>query len=310
MQVDLSAVRSYLMSLQDEICGALEQVDGAARFQRNELPGERGGMARPRVLQGGPVIEKSAVNFSHTAGESLPSAATERRPELAGREFEAASLSLIVHPRNPHAPTTHMNLRLFLATATGKEPVWWFGGGFDLTPYYGYQEDSIHWHREAREACAPFGEDLYPRLKKNCDEYFFLAHRQEARGIGGLFFDDFQQGGFDHSFGLLKSVGDHFLPAYRTILERRKDHSFSEAERNFQLYRRGRYAEFNLLYDRGTRFGLQASGRTESILASLPPVVHWNYEHERQLKEGSREQRLVEDFLLPRDWLAEESRHS
>jgi coproporphyrinogen III oxidase len=241
------------------------------------------------------------VNFSHTRGAQLPAAATARHPELTGGAFEAVSLSLIVHPRNPYAPTTHANLRLFSAEAPGGASAWWFGGGFDLTPYYGFEEDAVHWHTVARDACAPFGQACYPTLKKACDDYFVLPHRSEARGIGGLFFDDWCEGGFDASFALQRSVGDAFLPAYMPILERRKDTPHGERERDFQLYRRGRYVEFNLAFDRGTRFGLLAGARTESILASLPPEVRWRYDW--QPEPGSPEAALYERFLPPRDWL-------
>jgi coproporphyrinogen III oxidase len=254
------------------------------------------------VLTGGPHIEQAAVNFSHTAGAALPAAASVRHPELAGAAYEAVSVSLIVHPRNPYAPTSHCNVRCFAASPAEGEPVWWFGGGFDLTPYYGFQEDAIHWHRTARDLCAPHGASVHARLKEACDAYFVLPHRGEARGIGGLFFDDWSEGGFDASFALLRSVGDGYLDAYLPILERRKSTPFGERERDFQLYRRGRYVEFNLAYDRGTRFGLQAGGRIESILASLPPVVHWRYDW--QPEPGTPEAALYTDFLPPRDWLA------
>jgi coproporphyrinogen III oxidase len=300
--VDFSAAKHYLMGFQDSICAYLEAQDGEALFDRRELPRERGGLARPRVLTGGPHIEHAAVNFSHSAGPSLPPTATERRPELAGRGYQATSTSLIVHPRNPYAPTCHANLRLFLAEREGADPVWWFGGGFDLTPYYGFDEDARHWHAQARAACEPFGPELHARLKRWCDEYFYLPHRDEARGIGGLFFDDFDEGGFDRAFGLLRSIGDHFLSAYGPILEARKTAPFGERERAFQLYRRGRYVEFNLAYDRGTRYGLQAGARAESILASLPPVVHWRYDY--QPEPGSPEARLTDHFLVARDWLS------
>lgn len=302
---EVAPVRRFLMSLQDEICSALAAEDGTASFRGDELVGERGGLARPRVLSGGSVLEQAAVNFSHTAGERLPAAATARRPELEGSSFEAVSVSLIVHPINPYVPTTHANFRFFIAGEGGEAPVWWFGGGFDLTPYYGFEEDAVHWHRTAREACEPFGEDLYGRLKQRCDEYFFLHHRKEPRGIGGLFFDDFDQPDFATCFSFLRSAGEHFLPAYLPIVQRRREHPYGERERDFQLYRRGRYVEFNLLYDRGTRFGLQASGRVESILASLPPLVRWRYDWRPE--PGSPEEALYRDFLVPKDWLADPS---
>jgi coproporphyrinogen III oxidase len=302
-QPSIEPARAYLVSLQDTICEALERIDGKARFVRQELPGERGGLARPRCLEDGKVLEQAAVNFSHTCGESLPAAATARHPELTGGSFEAVSLSLITHPLNPLAPTSHMNLRLFLATAPAGNQVWWFGGGYDLTPYRGFEEDAVHWHRTARRACEPFGAEVYPRLKKWCDDYFFLKHRSEPRGIGGLFFDDWTEGGFASCLTFWKSVGDSYLPAYLPILDRRKDLPFTRKQREFQLYRRGRYVEFNLVQDRGTLFGLQAGGRVESILASLPPVVHWRYDYSPE--PGSEEAQLYEIFLVPRDWAAE-----
>jgi len=296
----VQSVRDYLLDLQNRICRGLEEVDGSGRFEGQDLEGERGGLACPRVLSDGEVIEKAAVNFSHTAGEKLPDAATERLPQLAGASFEAVSVSLIVHPKNPYAPTTHANVRLFFARGEDAPPVWWFGGGFDLTPFYGFEEDAIHWHHTAREACLPFGQETYPRYKTWCDEYFHLHHRGESRGVGGLFFDDLNEPDFASCFAFQRSVGDHFLPAYLPILERRKGTPYGQRERDFQLYRRGRYVEFNLLYDRGTRFGLQASGRVESILASLPPLVRWPYDY--QPEAGTPEAELAK-FLLPRDWL-------
>jgi len=297
---DVDAVKSYLLSLQETITSALEEEEGAVRFSEQRFEAG-GGLVRPRVLSGGPVLEKAAVNFSHTVGKSLPAAATTIRPELAGSRFEAASVSLIVHPRNPYAPTTHANFRFFDADRPNGERAWWFGGGFDLTPYYGFEEDAVHWHRTAKAACDPFGEDVYARCKKACDEYFFLAHRNEPRGIGGVFFDDLTEGGFGRSFDFLRSVADSFLPAYRPILARRKNLAWGERERDFQLYRRGRYVEFNLVYDRGTRFGLQSGGRVESILASLPPLAAWRYDWKPL--PGSEEARLYDVFLKPRDWL-------
>jgi coproporphyrinogen III oxidase len=297
----IAPVRAWLLDLQDRLTAGLEAHEAQARFQERRLEGERGGLARPRVLEGGEVLERAAVHFSHTLGEALPSAATARRPELAGRSFEAVSVSLITHPRNPRAPTSHMNVRMFLATREGQDPVWWFGGGFDLTPYYGYEEDARHWHQVARAACQAFGPDVHPRLKQRCDEYFHLRHRDEPRGIGGLFFDDWREGGFEQSFGLTRSVAEHYLPAYLPILERRKGEPHGERERQFQLYRRGRYVEFNLVYDRGTLFGLQAGGRAESILSSMPPLVSWRYDWTPE--PGTEEARLYADFLRPRDWL-------
>jgi coproporphyrinogen III oxidase len=299
-QVDIPAVKSYLLDLQDRICAALEAEDGVAQFREESWERPEGGGGRSRVMTEGAVLEQAGVGFSHVHGPGLPPSATVQRPELAGRSFEALGVSLVFHPRNPYIPTTHMNVRVFVAEKPGEEPVWWFGGGFDLTPYYGFEEDAVHWHRTARAACEPFGADVYPRYKHWCDEYFFLKHRGEPRGIGGIFFDDLNEGGFERCFGLLRSVGDHFLPAYVPILQRRRDTSHGERERDFQLYRRGRYVEFNLVWDRGTLFGLQSGGRTESILMSLPPLVRWRYGW--QPEPGSPEARLYEEFLRPRDW--------
>ena len=298
-------IHDYLSGLQDRICRSLEEEDGEALFLEEELVRPGGGVSRPRVLSDGPVIERAAVNFTHTEGANMPPAATERRPELAGRRYEAVSISLIVHPRNPYAPTCHANFRSFVAAAPDaeSEAVWWFGGGFDLTPYYGFEEDARHWHQTARAACEGFGEGWYEQFKANCDEYFRLPHRDEPRGIGGVFFDDLDRGGFEHSFGFLQAIGDAFLPAYRPLLARRKATPYGERERDFQLYRRGRYVEFNLLYDRGTRFGLQAGARAESVLASLPPLVAWRYDYTPE--PGSPEARLYSDFLKPRDWANE-----
>ncbi|MEM6795551.1 MAG: oxygen-dependent coproporphyrinogen oxidase [Acidobacteriota bacterium] len=298
-------VREHLMALQDRICGALEEREGSS-FRKDVLP--RGqGLSRPRVLEG-EVLERSGVNFTHTVGAALPAAATERRPELAGRSFEAASLSLIVHPKNPYAPTTHANWRYFEAHSLDEpdsQPVWWFGGGFDLTPIYGFEEDAVHWHRTAREACRPFGEDLYGEFKEACDRYFYLAHRQEPRGIGGVFFDDYARGDFETCFELMRSMSEAFLPAYLPILDRRRGAPWGERERDFQLYRRGRYVEFNLIFDRGTRFGLETGGRAESILVSMPPLVRWTYDWRPEPE--SAEERLTRDFLIPRDWLGEDA---
>lgn len=298
---DIPAVRAHLEELQTRICASLEGEDGAARFDGPTLEDERGGLSKPRVLEGGAVIERAGVNLSHSIGDALPPAATERRPELAGRGFQAVSLSLIVHPRNPRAPTTHMNVRAFAAEKAGAEPVWWFGGGFDLTPYYGYEEDCRHWHATARDACGVLGPDAYPRFKAWCDEYFHLAHRGEPRGIGGVFYDDLCEEGWESCFALHRAVGDAFLDAYIPILRRRVDEPFGERERSWQLLRRGRYVEFNLLYDRGTRYGLQSGRRVESVLASMPPLVRW--EHDHRPEPGSEEARLLEAFLVPRDWV-------
>ena len=298
---DAGGVHDYLAGLQDRICDALEREEGRVLFQRVELPAAGGGITRPRVTEGGRVFEKAAVNFTHAHGPALAPAASERRPHLAGAPFEAVSLSLIVHPLNPYVPTTHMNLRCFVATPAEGEAAWWFGGGFDLTPTYGFEEDARDWHRVAREACAPLGDEAYPRFKRWCDEYFFLPHRGEARGIGGLFFDDLAEGDFETSFRFVRSVGDHFLPAYLPLVARRRGMAYGERERQFQLLRRGRYVEFNLVYDRGTRYGLQSGRRIESVLASMPPLVRWEYEH--RPAPGTPEAELVQRFLTPRDWV-------
>jgi coproporphyrinogen III oxidase len=300
---DLPAVKSYLLDLQDRICAAIEAEDGSGRFCEEVWERPEGGGGRSRVLSEGAVFEQAGVGFSHVHGPGLPPSATAQRPELAGRSFEALGVSLVFHPHNPYVPTTHMNVRFFLAEKPGAEPVWWFGGGFDLTPYYGFEEDAVHWHRTARAACAPFGAEVYPRFKTWCDEYFYLKHRGEPRGIGGIFFDDLNEWGFERSFAFLRSVGDHFLPAYLPILRGRRETPYSERERDFQLYRRGRYVEFNLVWDRGTLFGLQSGGRTESILMSLPPLVRWRYNWHPE--PGSPEARLYEEFLRPRDWAEE-----
>jgi len=301
-QPDLEAVRRYLLELQDHIATAVEQADGAARFREDVWQRDQGGGGRSRVFTDGAVFEQAGINFSHVSGSALPPSATAQRPELAGRAFQALGVSVVLHPLNPYVPTTHANVRFFLAEKPDAEPVWWFGGGFDLTPYYGFVADAQHWHQTARAACAPFGAARYPQYKRWCDEYFFIAHRNEPRGIGGLFFDDLNEGGFNADFEFMRSVGDHFLPAYLPILDRRRHTVFGARERDFQLYRRGRYVEFNLVYDRGTLFGLQSGGRTESILMSLPPLVKWRYDW--QPAPGTPEAALYEDFLRPRDWLA------
>ena len=299
MPTDLDAVRTYLLQLQDSICAALEREDGSGHFQEDPWTRPEGGGGRSRVMSAGAVFEKAGVGFSHVTGTSLPASATATRPELAGKSFQALGVSLVLHPLNPYVPTVHLNVRFFI-TGEGADAVWWFGGGFDLTPYYGFTADCIHWHRTARAACEPFGADLHPRFKKWCDDYFFLKHRQEARGIGGLFFDDFNALGFTRSFALMRSIGDAFLPAYLPIVQRRKATPYSQRERDFQLYRRGRYVEFNLVWDRGTHFGLQSGGRTESILMSLPPLVAWHYNWQPTL--GTPEAQLMAEFLKPRDW--------
>lgn len=298
----IEAVKSYLMDLQDRICAALAEVDGGAFREDTWLRAEGGG-GRSRVLENSAVIEKGGVNFSHVMGEKMPASATAHRPELAGRSFQAMGVSLVIHPRNPFVPTSHANVRFFIAEAEGQEPVWWFGGGFDLTPYYGNDSDCQHWHETAAMACQPFGEDIYPRLKQWCDEYFYIKHRQEPRGVGGLFFDDWQRGGFDSAFAFMRSIGDAYVPAYLPILKRRKDQPYGEREREFQLIRRGRYVEFNLVYDRGTLFGLQTGGRTESILMSLPSAVSWRYDW--QPEPGSAEAALYSRYLKRRPWWPE-----
>lgn len=298
--VNIQAVKDYLLDLQDRICGELAALDGC-EFLEDDWTREGGGGGRTRVLENGNVIEKGGVNFSHVYGDKLPPSATAARPELAGRSFEAMGVSLVIHPKNPYAPTSHANVRLFVAEKEGAEPVWWFGGGYDLTPYYGFEEDVVHWHQTAKSACEPFGNDIYPRFKKWCDEYFYLKHRNEARGVGGLFFDDFSEGGFDNAFGFMQAVGNSYLNAYLPILKKRKDIDYGERERDFQLYRRGRYVEFNLVFDRGTLFGLQSGGRTESILMSLPSEVRWRYNWHPE--PGTPEEKLYTDFLPHKEWI-------
>jgi coproporphyrinogen III oxidase len=293
-------VKAFLLDLQARIVGALEQVDGK-QFSHDAWERPEGGGGISRIVENGNVLERGGVGFSHVMGKSLPPSAAANRPDIAGRQWEAMGVSLVLHPRNPYAPTSHMNVRFFTATEEGKEPVWWFGGGMDLTPYYGFEEDAQHFHRTCRDAVAPFGADLYPRFKKWCDEYFYLKHRREARGVGGIFFDDFNELGFDRSFAMQQSVGNHFVDAYVPILTRRMDLPYGERERDFQAYRRGRYVEFNLVFDRGTLFGLQSGGRTESILMSMPPVVTWRYNWSPEA--GTPESKLYTDFLPPRDWI-------
>ena len=297
--MDLAAVRHFLIGLQENIVATLEGIDGRA-FVRDEWTRPEGGGGVSRLLEEGAVFERAGVNFSHVHGSGLPPSASAARPELAGRSFQATGVSLVLHPRNPHTPTVHMNVRFFVAEKEDEAPVWWFGGGMDLTPYYGYAEDAAHFHRTCRDALASFGADRYARYKKWCDEYFYLRHRREPRGIGGIFFDDLNEG-FEQCFALMRSVGEHFLPAYLPILERRRDMPYGEPERAFQAYRRGRYVEFNLVYDRGTLFGLQSGGRTESILMSLPPQAAWRYDWRPE--PGSREEALYRDFLVAKDWL-------
>jgi coproporphyrinogen III oxidase len=298
---DIQAVKEFLMGLQDSICSGIEQLDGQQTFFEDDWDRLQGGGGRTRVLTGGAVFEQAGVNFSHVYGTQLPPSATASRPELAGRGFEAMGVSLVIHPNNPYVPTSHANVRFFIAEKEGEDPIWWFGGGYDLTPYYGFEEDCKGWHETAKKACDPFGEDIYLRFKKWCDEYFYLKHRDEPRGVGGLFFDDYSEPDFDQAFSFMQSVGNSYLEAYAPIVERRKDTPYGDRERDFQLYRRGRYVEFNLVYDRGTLFGLQTGGRTESILMSLPPLVKWRYNWSPE--SGSDEARLYEEFLKPRDWV-------
>lgn len=298
--VDLAAVKNYLLDLQDRIVKRLEAIDGGV-FRADAWQRPEGGGGVSRVIEDGRVFERAGVNFSHVMGKTLPPAATAARPELAGRPWDAVGVSLVLHPRNPHVPTVHMNVRFFIAAAPAAEPAWWFGGGMDLTPYYGYVEDAIHFHRTCRDALAPFGADCHARYKAWCDEYFYLKHRQEPRGIGGIFFDDLNAPDFATCFSLQQSVGNHFLDAYVPILERRKELPYGERERDWQAYRRGRYVEFNLVWDRGTLFGLQSGGRTESILMSLPPIVKWRYDW--QPARGSAEAALASDFLIRKNWL-------
>lgn len=300
-KIDL--VKQYLTNLQDDICQTLENTDTTAKFIVDPWNSASVINGNTRIITNGAVIEHGAVNFSHVKGNKLPSAATAKYPELAGADFEAMGVSVIIHPNNPYVPTTHANVRFFIAEPKNKPTIWWFGGGYDLTPYYAFEEDCIHWHSVARDACLPFGNDVYPRFKKWCDQYFYLPHRQEARGIGGLFFDDLNRWSFDKSFSFMQSIGNSFMRGYIPIVQKRKETVFGERERDFQLYRRGRYVEFNLIHDRGTLFGLQANGRTESILASMPPLVKWRYNW--QPGPNSPEEKLYTGFLKPREWLLE-----
>ncbi len=297
---DPESVKRYLLSLQDRICEAMEKEDPKLSLREDSWKRTEGGGGRSRVLTGA-IIEKGGVNFSDVWGNKLPPSATANRPELIGCEYRAMGVSLVIHPLNPFIPTTHANVRFFFAEKEGAEPIWWFGGGFDLTPYYGFEEDGTHWHQTAKKACDPFGPDRYAAYKQWCDDYFVLSHRNEQRGIGGLFFDDLSEENFDYSFRLMKSVGDHFLPAYLPIVQRRKQELWTDEQREFQLYRRGRYVEFNLLWDRGTKFGIQTGGRTESILMSLPPLARWEYDWKPTI--GTREEELYTKYLQPRDWL-------
>ncbi|ARR50599.1 oxygen-dependent coproporphyrinogen oxidase [Photobacterium damselae subsp. damselae] len=299
--IDKDAVKTFLLQLQDQICRALEQQDGVAQFEQDDWQREQGGGGRTRVLRHGQVFEQAGVNFSHVFGVEMPASATAHRPELAGRRFEAMGVSLVIHPHNPYVPTSHANVRFFIAEKEGEAPVWWFGGGFDLTPFYPFAEDCLHWHQVAHQLCQPFGDAVYSQHKAWCDRYFFLPHRNETRGIGGLFFDDLNQWEFDKCFAYIQAVGQGYLEAYLPIVEKRKSHCFGERERQFQLYRRGRYVEFNLVYDRGTLFGLQSGGRTESILMSMPPLARWEYDY--QVEPNSAEAELYQYYLKPQNWI-------
>lgn len=300
MTINSAVVKDYFIDLQERIVSSLSALDGKL-FLRDSWERPEGGGGISRVIEEGDIFERGGVNFSHVYGSRLPPSASASRPELAGRGFEAMGVSLVLHPRNPYVPTVHMNVRFFKATKEGAEDVWWFGGGMDLTPYYGFEEDAIHFHQQCKNALTPFGEDYHARYKKWCDEYFFLKHRQEPRGIGGIFFDDFNELPFEGSFALVKNIGDHFLTAYSPIVEKRNGQTYGERERDFQAYRRGRYVEFNLVFDRGTLFGLQSGGRTESILMSLPPIVKWRYDWLPDA--GSEEEQLYKKFLTAKDWV-------
>ena len=298
----IEQVKKYLVQLQESICSDLESLDGRAIFEIDRWTKEDGsGSGITSVICDGNVFEKGGVNFSIVQGNKMPKSASALRPELEGRKYTALGVSLVMHPENPYIPTVHANVRFFVAEESGKEPIWWFGGGFDLTPFYGFDEDAVHWHTTAKKACLPFGEKVYSKYKKWCDDYFYLEHRDEQRGIGGLFFDDLNEGGFDRCFEFMKSVGNHFTDAYLPIVIKRKDTPYGEKERNFQLYRRGRYVEFNLIYDRGTLFGLQSGGRTESILMSMPPEVKWSYQF--QVEKDSEEGKLYNHYLKPKEWI-------
>ncbi len=300
-EVNIEVVKEYLLKLQDTICDTLSEEDGKQTFIEDAWEREQGGGGRTRVLTNGAVFEQAGVNFSHVYGNKLPASATAARPELEGRDFQAVGVSLVIHPHNPHIPTSHANVRFFIAEKENAEPVWWFGGGFDLTPYYPVKEDVVHWHKTAKAACDPFGDTVYDKYKKWCDDYFYLKHRDETRGVGGLFFDDLNEWGFEKSFEFMRSVGNSYVSAYRPIVNKNKIKAYNDAERDFQLYRRGRYVEYNLVYDRGTLFGLQTGGRTESILMSLPPLVKWKYNWQPQA--GSKEADLYDNYLKPQKWL-------
>ena len=297
----IDLVKKYLIELQQSICSEVELIEGGAQFvQDSWTRDDMRGSGLTNILSNGNIFEKGGINYSIITGDKMPKSATALRPELEGRKYTALGVSLVLHPENPFIPTAHANVRFFIAEEQGKNPIWWFGGGFDLTPYYGFDEDAVHWHQTAKKACMPFGEDVYPKYKKWCDDYFYLGHRDEQRGIGGLFFDDFNSGSFDECFDFMKSVGNHFSEAYLPIVRKRMSTPYTGNEKNFQLYRRGRYVEFNLIHDRGTLFGLQSGGRTESILMSLPPTVKWSYQF--KAKPDSQEEKLTSYFLKPRDW--------
>lgn len=301
--IEIGPVKDFLLGLQDRICKAIEDEDSHGKFKEDKWERPEGGGGRTRVLSDGEIFEQAGVAFSHVKGNELPPAATAKRPELAGRQFQALGVSLVIHPKNPFVPTSHMNVRFFSSQKQGAEPVWWFGGGYDLTPYYGFEEDAIHWHKTAQTVCQEFGKDVYPRFKKWCDDYFYIRHRDEQRGIGGIFFDDLNEWGFSRTFEFMQRVGNSYLDAYLPLVQRRKISPYTNDNRDFQLYRRGRYVEFNLVYDRGTIFGLQSGGRTESILMSLPPNVRWQYNW--QPEPGSEEAVLYEKYLKPREWVKE-----
>jgi coproporphyrinogen III oxidase len=299
----IDLVKKYLIELQQSVCSEVELIEDGATFDQDRWTRhDKRGSGLTNILSNGNVFEKGGVNYSIISGDKMPKSATALRPELEGRQYTALGVSLVLHPENPFIPTAHANVRFFIAEEKGRDPIWWFGGGIDLTPYYGFDEDAVHWHQTAKKACIPFGEDVYPKYKKWCDDYFYLSHRDEQRGIGGLFFDDLNSGGFDECFDFMKSVGNHFNEAYLPIVKKRIDTPYTESEKDFQLYRRGRYVEFNLIHDRGTLFGLQSGGRTESILMSLPPKVKWSYQF--QVKPNSEEEKLTSYFLKPRDWVS------
>ena len=298
----IDLVKKYLIELQQSICAEVELIEDGVVFDKDRWTrDDQRGSGLTNILSNGNIFEKGGVNYSIIAGDKMPKSATALRPELEGRKYTALGVSLVLHPENPFIPTAHANVRFFIAEEQGKDPIWWFGGGFDLTPYYGFDEDAVHWHQTAKKACIPFGEDIYPKYKKWCDDYFYLNHRDEQRGIGGLFFDDLNTGSFNECFDFMKSVGNHFSEGYLPIVRKRINTPYSESEKDFQLYRRGRYVEFNLIHDRGTLFGLQSGGRTESILMSLPPSVKWSYQF--KVEPGSEEEKLTSYFLKPRDWV-------